>query len=68
MFSILYTNFLKFNFIVNSFAISFFFLIRLFLGGFITEIQISFFLSAYIFFTSFFIAVMKKIQYLTQKV
>ncbi len=67
VFSILYTNFLKFNFIVNSFAISFFFLIRLFLGGFITEIQISFFLSAYIFFTSFFIAVMKKNSILNTK-
>ena len=60
IFSILYTNYLKFNFVVNSLAISFFFLIRLFLGGFISEIEISFFLSAYIFFTSFFIAVMKK--------
>jgi len=67
LFSILYTNYLKFNFIVNSLAISFFFLIRLFLGGFITEIQISFFLSAYIFFTSFFIAVMKKNSILNTK-
>ena len=67
LFSILYTNYLKFNFIVNSLAISFFFQIRLFLGGFITEIQISFFLSAYIFFTSFFIAVMKKNSILNTK-
>ena len=67
LFSILYTNYLKFNFLVNSFAISFFFLIRLFLGGFISEIQISIFLSAYIFFTSFFIAVMKKNSILNTK-
>lgn len=56
----LYTHYLKFIFLINSFSISTFFLIRLLIGGEVSNVNISIYLSTYIFFSSFFIAVLKK--------
>ena len=56
----LYTHYLKFIFLINSISISTFFLIRLLIGGEVSNVNISIYLSTYIFFSSFFIAVLKK--------
>jgi len=60
LFGYFYTNYFKYFFLINSFSISIFFLIRLLIGGVVDNIKISIYLATYIFFTSFFIAVLKK--------
>ncbi len=60
LFAYFYTNYFKYIFLVNSFSISTFFLIRLLIGGAVSNIKISIYLAIYIFFTSFFIATLKK--------
>ncbi|MBN09885.1 MAG: hypothetical protein CMC79_05930 [Flavobacteriaceae bacterium] len=60
LFAYFYTNYFKYIFLINSFSISTFFLIRLLIGGAVSNIKISIYLAMYIFFTSFFIATLKK--------
>jgi len=60
LFAYFYTNYFKYIFLINSFSISTFFLIRLLIGGAVSNIKISIYLAIYIFFTSFFIATLKK--------
>lgn len=58
----IYTTRLKYIFPYDSLCVSTFFLIRLFIGGKVANVDISIYLLLYIFFTSLFISTLKKIS------
>ena len=59
-FTLLYSKYFKYNFLVSSISISLFFIIRLLVGSVATEVDVSIYLYVYIFFTSLYIAFLKK--------
>tara|TARA_B100001057_G_scaffold498191_1_gene604457 strand:+ start:375 stop:1244 length:870 start_codon:yes stop_codon:yes gene_type:complete len=60
----LYTNYLKYITVFDTFSISSMFLIRIFVGGSIADVKISVFLGTFIFFSSCLLSISKKISIL----